>query len=455
MAGGLPRPKESREHTDSDRPAIPLGFRRPPIALQKSEPSTQTSAIGKQNPTQERELTAIDTLFTHALLDDGMSSDIAVSKGRIVAIAASGSLGASATETVDLGGALVVPGFVEGHIHLDTSFYGGPWISHKPCTDGFDVHERVAFQHQNLAIAEPMGVRARKQLELAIGNGATAMRSHVMVDGSVGLKHLVEILKVREAYAGLIDIQLVAFPQSGILKSPGTPDLMDEAIAMGADVVGGLDPASFDRDLNGHLDVIFDIAERRGVDIDIHLHDGGTLGQFTIEEICARTRSRSMEGHVAISHAYGLGDLPLEAARRAGSLLAECGVSIMTNAPGNHAFPPVALLRAAGVTVFSGSDNIRDSWWPYGDGDMLSRAMLIGYRSGFYTDEELRAAFDVVTTAGAKALRLADFGLAVGAKADFVTLQAAHVPEAVVSVPKQRKVFKAGRLVAEDGRVLR
>jgi len=160
MAAGLPRPKESREHTDSDRPAITLGFRRPPIALQKSEPSTQTSAIGKQNPTQERELTAIDTLFTHALLDDGMSSDIAVSNGRIVAIAASGSLGASATETVDLGGALVVPGFVEGHIHLDTSFYGGPWISHKPCTDGFDVHERVAFQHQNLAIAEPMGVRS-------------------------------------------------------------------------------------------------------------------------------------------------------------------------------------------------------------------------------------------------------------------------------------------------------
>ena len=404
---------------------------------------------------QERELTAIDTLFAHATLDDGSFSDIAVTDGRIVAIGASGSLGAAAADTVDLGGALVVPGFVEGHIHLDTSFYGGPWIPHKPCTDGFDVHERVAFQHQNMEIAEPMAVRARKQLELSIGNGATAMRSHVMVDGSVGLRHLETILKVREDYKSLIDIQLVAFPQSGILKSHGTPALLDEAIAMGADVVGGLDPASFDRDPDGHLDVIFDIAERRGVAVDIHLHEGGTLGQFTIEQICTRTRSLSMQGHVAVSHAYGLGDLPPEGTRRAADQLAASGVAIMTNAPGNHAFPPVALLRAAGVTVFSGSDNIRDSWWPYGDGDMLSRAMLIGYRSGFYTDEELRTAFDVVTSAGAKALRLADYGLAVGAKADFVTLKALHVPEAVVSVPKQRTVYKAGKLVAENGTIVR
>jgi cytosine deaminase len=416
---------------------------------------TDVAAIKNTGGRMEKALTSIDTLFTHAALDDGSFSDIAVAGGRIVAIAASGTLGAAAAETIDLAGALVVAGFVEGHIHLDTSFYGGPWISHKPCTNGFDVDERVAFQHQNLAIAEPMDVRARKQLELAIGNGATAMRSHVMVDGSVGLKHLETILQVRQEYAGSIDIQLVAFPQSGILKSPGTPELMDEAIAMGADVVGGLDPASFDRDLDGHLDVIFDIAERRGVDIDIHLHDGGTLGQFTIEQICARTRALSMQGHVAVSHAYGLGDLPAETAQRVGEQIAASGVSIMTNAPGNHAFPPVALLRSAGVTVFSGSDNIRDSWWPYGDGDMLSRAMLIGYRCGFYTDEELRMAFDMVTSAGARALRLDDYGLAVGCRADFVTLKAAHVPEAVVAVPKQRAVYKSGRLVAENGAMIR
>lgn len=399
-------------------------------------------------------MTVIETLFTNAKLADGSVKDIGVAGGRIVSIAPAGA-GGEAGRRVDIAGALLVPGFVEGHIHLDTSFYGDRWIPHKPCTDGFDVHQRVAFQAENMAMAAPMDERARKQLELCVSNGSLQMRSHVMVDGSVGLKSLETILKVREDYRDIIDIQLVAFPQSGILSSPGTPELLDAAIGLGADLVGGLDPASFDRDLNGHLDVVFGVAERRGVGIDIHLHDFGTLGAFTVEEICARTVALGMQGQVVISHAYGLGDLDADAARRIGAKIAVAGISIMTNAPGDHVFPPVALLRAEGVNVFSGNDNIRDSWWPYGDGDMLGRAMMIGYRSGFYTDEELSAAFDVVTAAGAKALGLEGYGIAVGAKADFVTLDAEHVPEAVVAVPKGRRVFKAGRLVAENGAMVR
>jgi cytosine deaminase len=134
--------------------------------------------------------------------------------------------------------------------------------------------------------------------------------------------------------------------------------------------------------------------------------------------------------------------------------LAESGIAIMTNAPGRRPFPPVALLRDAGVTIFGGSDNIRDSWWPYGDGDMLGRANMIGYRSGFNTDDELKIAFDVVTAAGAKALRLEGYGLAPGDKADFVTLNAQHVPEAVVAIPRGRSVYKNGKLVARDGKLV-
>jgi len=399
-----------------------------------------------------REMTEI--LFTNAKLADGSLRDIGVAGGRIVSIAPAGGV-SDAGQKVDIAGALLVPAFVEGHIHLDTSFYGDTWIPHKPCTNGFDVHERVAFQAENMAQAAPMAERARKQLELCVSHGSLQMRSHVMVDGSVGLKSLETILGIREEYRDIIDIQLVAFPQSGILKSPGTPALLDEAIAMGADLVGGLDPASFDRDLQGHLDVVFGVADKHGVGVDIHLHDFGSLGAFTVEEICARTVALGMQGKVAISHAYGLGNLDADAARLIGGRIAAAGVSIMTNAPGDHAFPPVALLRAEGVNVFAGNDNIRDSWWPYGDGDMLGRAMMIGYRSGFYTDEELSTAFDLVTAAGAKALGLEGYGIAIGAKADFVTLAAAHVPEAVVAVPKGRRVFKAGRLVAENGAMVR
>ena len=289
---------------------------------------------------------------------------------------------------------------------------------------------------------------------LYLAHGSTQMRSHVMVDGSVGLKSLETILRVREEYKGLIDIQLVAFPQSGILASPGTPQLLDEAIGLGANLVGGLDPASFDRDVEKHLDVVFGVANKHGVDIDIHLHDMGSLGAFEIEQIAARTRALGMEGHVAISHAYGLGDITMDHLKTVADILARSGVAIMTNAPGARAFPPILALRNAGVTVFSGNDNIRDSWWPYGDGDMLRRATTLGYRSGFNIDEELRVAFDVVTEAGAKALRLEGYGLGVGAKADFVTLNAEHVPEAVVAAPQGRSVYKAGMLVARNGAIV-
>jgi cytosine deaminase len=394
-----------------------------------------------------------DTIFLNARFDGGARHHITVKDGRIAAITPADQPPGDA-ETINLGNALVVPGFVEGHIHLDTSFYGDAWRPHKPCTNGFNVHERVAFQAQNMAEAAPMNVRARNQLDLCIGHGSTQMRSHVMVDGSVGLKSLETILRVREEYEGLIDIQLVAFPQSGILSSPGTPQLLDEAIGLGANLVGGLDPASFDRDIERHLDVVFGVANKHGIDVDIHLHDAGTLGAFEIEQIAARTRALGMEGHVAVSHAYGLGDITMDQLKTIADILARSGVAIMTNAPGARPFPPILALRDAGVTVFSGNDNIRDSWWPYGDGDMLRRATTLGYRSGFNVDEELRVAFDAVTEAGAKALRLEDYGLRVGAKADFVTLNAERVPEAVVAVPQGRSVYKNGRLVAANGKII-
>jgi len=394
-----------------------------------------------------------DVLFQNARLADGTAASIVVDGGRIAALGPEAGAGVSARDVVDLDAALVVPGFVEGHIHLDTSFYGDAWKPHIPCEAGFDVRERVEYQRRNLAAAAPMDVRARNQLDLCVSQGSTHMRSHVMVDSTVGLKSLETILKVREEYRDRIDIQLVAFPQNGILASPGTAELLDAAFDLGCDLVGGLDPSSFDRDSKGHLDVVFGVAEKRGVGVDIHLHEPGMLGVFDLEQIAERTRALGMQGRVAVSHAYGLGEVPLDVVRRTAETLAESGVAIMTNAPGCYPFPPVLELRKAGVTVFSGSDNIRDSWWPYGDGDMLGRAMMIGYRSGFFTDEELGVAFDVVTAAGAKALGLDDWGLRVGARADFVALWAEHVPEAVVAMPQPRSVYKGGRLVIDQGRL--
>ena len=393
----------------------------------------------------------IDTLFRHARLADGTIASIAVEKGRIIAIGTAESV--VAQETVDLGGALVVPGFVDGHIHLDTSFHGDAWKPHKPCTAGFDVRERVEFQRRNMAAAAPMAERARRQIELCLSHGTIHIRSHVMVDASVGLTSLETILAVREEYRDLVDIEIVAFPQSGLLSCPGTEGLLDEAMHLGADLVGGLDPASVDRNVKGQLDVVFGLAEKHGAGVDIHLHDLGTLGIFEMEEIAAYTEARGMAGKVTISHALALGDAPADTVSRTAGRLARAGVSVLTNAPANWPFPPVAVLRAAGVVVFAGNDNIRDSWWPYGNGDMLGRAMMIGYRSGFFTDEELAVAFDLATGAGARALGLEGYGLWVGCKADFVVLQAEHVPEAVVAMPANRTVYKTGRRIVADGRI--
>src|SRR5262249_24826471 len=161
----------------------------------------------------------------------------------------------------------------------------------------------------------------------------------------------------------------------------------------------------------------------------VHLHDPDMLGIFELEEICRRTKALGMRGRVAVSHAYALGQVAADIAERVADSLADAGVAIMTNAPGDRPFPPIGILRQAGVRVFAGSDNIRDSWWPYGDADMLERAMLVGYRSGFFTDQDLATAFDLVTANGAAAMRLPEYGLRCGAPADFIALPSRHVPE--------------------------
>jgi cytosine deaminase len=374
-----------------------------------------------------------------------------VAQGRFAALTANAPAGVA---TIDLGGALVVPAFVDGHIHLDKSFRPGAWEPHRPCVAGFNVRERVAYEREALARAPSVEQRALTLARQAAAHGSLHVRSHVDIDPIAGLAGLAAVLEVRAALADLITIQIVAFPQSGIVASPGTAALLEEAIDLGADCVGGLDPVSFDGSLDGHLDVVFGLAERKGVTIDIHLHDTGMAGIMQIEDIARRTAAQALGGRVTISHAYALGDVPLDVARRTGAVLAEAGVAIMTNGPGPQPSPPVAALAAEGVILFAGSDNVQDAWWPYGDADMLERAMMVGYRAGLYTDAELGLAFAMATTAAAAALQLPEYGLAVGLPANFVTLDAASIPEAVVRRPRRRDVWRRGQLVARNGELI-
>ena len=393
-----------------------------------------------------------DTLrLAGALLDDGRRVDVLIADGLIAAIEPAGTGPADET-VIDLGGRLLCPALVDGHIHLDKTLLGLDWQPHLP---GDSVAERiVAEKRLRAGLAMPLAARASRLIEQVVAFGTTRLRCHVDVDPAIGLAGLHALLELRERYRALVDIQLVAFPQSGILAAPGTAELLDAAVADGADLVGGLDPAGIDGDVGGHLDTVFAVAERRGAGIDIHLHDFGLLGSFELRQIAARTIAAGLQGRVAVSHAFALGTIDDDELAATADTLAAAGVAIMTNGPGTVTMPPVKRLMAQGVTVFAGSDNIRDAWSPYGNGDMLERAMLIGYRAGFLADEELRLAFAMTTTIAAAVTGRPGHRLEPGAPADLVALDAPHVPAAVVGRPAGRLVIKRGRPVARDGRLI-
>jgi cytosine deaminase len=392
-----------------------------------------------------------DTVLEHVLLASGDTAAIGIAGGRIVAIEPDRGRLEGARERIDLGFSLLVPGLIDGHVHLDTTFLGDAWRPHVPCRAGFSVSERLAIQKAWLKAGAPVEQRAAALIERAVAAGTTTMRTHVEIDVDLGLGLLDAILGLRERYRDVILIQIVGLPR-GLIRRPGTLELMEEALRRGADIVGGVDPASFEGNIDGHLDQVFYLAERFATGVDLHLHDFGLLGLFQLDAIAERTKAHGMQGRVAVAHAYALGSSPDHAVQSTAAKLADAQVAIMTNAPGNMPMPPVLTLRRAGVTVFAGNDDIRDSWWPYGDADMLQRAMLIGYRLGLYTDEELWLAFDLATDSAARALGLTDYGLRIGASADLIALSARHVPEAVVTRPLDRTVFKAGRIVGSNGR---
>lgn len=381
-----------------------------------------------------------ERLFRNARLQDGSTVDLAVRDGLFVE---PGFLVNEADE-VDLKGLPVLPAFVDGHIHLDKSFVGDRWHSHCPA-DG--LQERLNIEKRMLTNALPITDRADALLAQAHAFGTIAMRSHIDIDATTGLANLHAVMAACEPWRGRVDVEFVAFPQAGIIASPGTADLLDAAVREGAGIVGGLDPTTFDGDADAHLDVVFGIAERRGVKIDIHLHEPGNQGIEQLRRIAARTMASGLNGQVVVSHAYALGDVDLDAAARTADILAQAGVAIMTNAPGDRAFPPITLLRAAGVRVFAGNDNIRDAWWPYGDADMLGRARMIGYRSGFFTDADLATALDMATTDAAMVLGLERYGMAVGDEATFVIVDAENAAAAVAAPPSDRRLVQRGAIV--------
>lgn len=374
--------------------------------------------------------------------------DLLVESGRIRERRAGIEIDAS-VESIDGGGRLVLPGLVDGHMHLDKTHWGLPWRPHQAGPRIIDRIENERRLRAELGLSP--AVQSARLARQAIANGTTHIRTHVDVDTEVGLAGLEGLVATRKALADAVTMQIVAFPQSGVTIRPGTLELLEEAVKQGADLVGGLDPAAIDGDPRGQLDGIFAIAERHRAGVDIHLHDPGELGAFQVELIAERTKALGLQGKVAISHAFCLGMVDGE--RLAGLIerLVESRIAIMTHAPGDRAFPPIRPLRAAGVTLFSGSDGVRDAWTPFGNADMLERAMLLCYRSAFRRDEDIQLALDMVTAGGASVMGARGYGLDVDCQADFVVVDGGAPAEAVVNRSPRALVVKGGRVVAREG----
>src|SRR5271169_4499952 len=379
-------------------------------------------------------------------------TDIGIAGGRIAAIeprlAAEG-------ETIDLGGRLVSPGFVDTHIHLDKSC-----ILDRVKSDKGDLDEAIgeAAKAKRGFTPEDVHARARRTLEKAILQGTTHMRTHVEVDPGVGLRGLEGVMPLIKEYAWAIDLQICVFPQEGLLNNPGTDELMVEALDRGCRAVGGA--PYVDTNPPGQIDRVFELARDYDIDIDMHLDFGPTIEGMDLDHVCRRTQEFQYGGRVAIGHVTKAASLPLPAFEAAAKRLADAGVAL-TVLPSTDLFlmgrhhkhdhnvtrgvVPAHKLLHYGVNCSLSSNNILNPFTPFGDCSQIRMANLYANICQVGKQADMRECFNMVTRRPAAMMRLADYGLAVGKSADLVVLDSASPEAAVAELAPVLYAFKRGR----------
>lgn len=382
----------------------------------------------------------------------GPAVDVVLDGDRIAALEPAGSRPAGSeppagSAVLEGRGLLALPSIVNAHAHVDKSWMGLPWQPYggEGGTDGRIRHERARRDELGIPSVE----RTAAVLDAHVRHGTTALRTHVDVDTGIGLRGIEAVREAVAAYEGAVEATIVAFPQDGVLRRPGVLALLDRAAAEGAEHIGGLDPASIDRDPVGQLDAIFDLVARHGCGLDIHLHDAAELGAFQLELIVERTQRLGVAGRVNIAHGFAIAQLP--DARRHDLLQAmgELGITMTTVAPLRLPQLPMAELDAAGVGLAFGTDGIRDLWSPYGTGDTLGIAWQFARASSIVRDDDLARVVELATRDAGAFVGRAVHDLVPGARADLVLLDAEHAMDALVRVPPRLAVVGGGRLLHE------
>ena len=378
----------------------------------------------------------------------GPPTDLGIADGRFV----SPSDLPAGTPVIDGQRRIALPTAVNAHVHPDKTMWGQSWLSRPPMRHlsefiNFDVQAREG-------LGGTVAARAGGLLRDAIASGTRAIRAHVDVAPVYGLENLAGVVAAAAELSSALDVQVVAFPQLGVMCTPGTADVMREAMAAGADLVGGLDPWSIDNDAEGQLSLLFSLAHEFGAGIDIHLHDHQDAGAQMVREIAERALAEGLYGRLTISHAFGLGEVSSEVLAPVIDALVAGGVSLTTCAHGDEPLLPLRELAAAQVPVGLGTDGIRDPWSPYGSPDMLERAWLTAYRLGVSSDDEVTAAYRLAVDSATTFMGLEPNEFNVGDPADFMLVRGECTPQVVVDRPPRDYVFRHGIAVATDGKCL-
>lgn len=278
----------------------------------------------------------------------------------------------------DAKGLLLLPSLKEMHIHIDKTYYGGPWKACTPITNGIftRIEEEKKLLPQQLATAQE---RAEKVIELYLKHGHSHIRTHCNIDPSIGLKNLEATLNAVNKYKDVMTFEIVAFPQHGLLRSEVAP-LVKEAMEMGATHVGGVDPATIDRNIEKSLHTIFDIAVQSGSSVDVHIHDPNSLGAFTFERMAHYTTQAGLQGRTTISHAIALGDLETIQLEETVKMLVDNKIDVTTTVPINRPTIPIPLLTQMGLMVSLGHDSITDHWSPFGTANTIEKMCVLAER---------------------------------------------------------------------------
>ena len=383
--------------------------------------------------------------------------DLEIADGRF---AAAGTADPAAAAVIDAAGRLCVPGFVEPHIHLDKALLAaaGPGSS---CGSLAEAIESLDERKRTYS-TDDIVARAATIVRSALANGVTRMRCHVDIDSGCGLIAFDAMLSVRERFAALVDLQIVAFPQKGILGDRGTEELLRQAMARGADIVGGMpfneaDPAAS----REHIRIAFDIAREHDADIDMHVDETDDPGARTLEMLCEATIANGWQGRVTAGHTCALAGYPDDYAAHVVSAVAEADVNVIVNPatnlmlqgrgdphPKRRGITRVKELLAAGANVSFGQDNLRDMFYPFGRADPLELALLLAHAAHMGEPDEIDTVFAMATANAARVLRAADYGTEPGCAGDLVILDAQSPAEAIARQADRLHVIRRGRVVA-------